>query len=123
MFAPWDGWHFDPSEDIRCIVWDWSYPVGDTVTELGQPDNHRRPEDAQMQPEFSQNTFEPRRQEIIRRFHESHHLKDEHTDYELEALQPILGLMQHEPENRISLQEALSCSGQTTGKMSGQRKT
>lgn len=37
----WDGWYFDPIEDIRLIDWGWSFSVEDTVTVLGQPNNLR----------------------------------------------------------------------------------
>ncbi|CAK7228718.1 hypothetical protein SEUCBS140593_007006 [Sporothrix eucalyptigena] len=78
-------------------------------------DKHAEVDAANMPQELLQDTFEPRRQEIVRQWHtdlQGYEL-DEHFGYDLETLKcllrPIQGLMQHEPEKRISLQEAMSC--------------
>ncbi|CAK7213511.1 hypothetical protein SCUCBS95973_001818 [Sporothrix curviconia] len=42
--ATWDGWYFDPDEDIRLIDWGWSFPADETVKVLGQPDDLQAPE-------------------------------------------------------------------------------
>ncbi|ERT03330.1 CMGC/SRPK protein kinase [Sporothrix schenckii ATCC 58251] len=76
---------------------------------------------ANMPQELMEDTFEPRRQEI--RTHilnadpdlgedDNEYQRDEYSEYDVEALKcllwPIQGLMRHEPNKRISLQEAAS---------------
>lgn len=67
-----------------------------------------------MPKELIQDTFEPRRREIIQNCNDNPDLyeKDEYSERDFEALkcllQPMRGLMQHEPEKRIPLQRAAS---------------
>ncbi len=73
-----------------------------------------------MPQELIQDTFEPRRQEILTHIlnadpdvdEDDHEKRDEYSEYDVEALKclvwPMQGLIRHEPDKRISLQEAAS---------------